>query len=453
LIDGINIELIGFDCRIWENNTKLNFSVLTDIESGIALGSKRAHYQGLTFIIEPKGTARVKGSIHRYYNSGANNADRFTFENFAIAVDMLHDFGIEAEEAVLRSFELGVNLDTGLTKIDNKTFLESIVFCKAVKRSDMEINEKLGYGYVYKTTNAKYKYYDKSVQSDIKDQQLLRIETKFTRMRAVENYSIRTLSDLLNESKLDKLIVDKFLKPIEETIFFEWKQIKSTRKIPAKYKSKFKDLRNPDWWIKDERSRKERHRNKLLLEKLIKLYAKRDIKNILKGLISLELQSITRRKKGDEYTAFERLKQWCLENHAVKKGTNTQRIVGCDDCKESIRRYCMICGNDITHQNKNSKYCSDNRICRDKAYNIKVSEKRKANRSKKEQEILNLIETMGHELKLVKTTNKKITKGKSRKTSIVVTVNGKKKYYHGAQARFFLNEFEKKTKIELTPAL
>ncbi|RKD96753.1 hypothetical protein [Marinifilum flexuosum] len=447
MIDGINIELIGFDCRIWEKNSRLKFSVLKDCESDEPMGSKRAHYEGLTFIIEPKGTARVKGSIHRYYNQGTHNADRFTFENFAIAVDMLTEFGIKADEAILRSFELGVNLDTSLSKIDNKSYLESIVFCKGVKRSDMEIHEKLGYGYVYKTTNAKYKWYDKSIQSEIKDKQLLRVETKFTRMRSVENYSINTLADLLNESKLDKLIVDKFLKPIEETIFFEWRQIPSTRKIPKKYKSKFKDLRNPDWWIKDERSRKERHRNKLLLEKLIKLYAKRDIKNILKGLISLELQAITRRKKGDEYTAFEKLKKWCSENHAVKKGTNAQRIVGCDDQRESIRRYCIICGKDITHQNKNSKYCNDNRKCRDKAYNIKVSEKRKANRSKKEKEILNLIETMGQQLKLVKTSKpKKGAKGKSRQTSIVVKVNGKSKHYHGAQARFFLNEFEKKMK-------
>ena len=95
-------------------------------------------------------------------------------------------------------------------------------------------------------------------------------------------------------------------------------------------KSKFKDLRNPDWWIKDERSRKERYRNKLLLEKLINKYAKRNIKNILKDLITLELQAFTRTKKGHEYTEFESLNNWNNSDNAAKKGTNTQSIVRCD---------------------------------------------------------------------------------------------------------------------------
>ncbi|MCZ4693897.1 hypothetical protein [Ancylomarina euxinus] len=452
MIDGINIELVGFDCRLWENRPELKFQVLKECDSNIALGSKRAYFNGLSFVIEPKGIARVKGSIHRFFNNGSHNADRFTFENFTIAVNDLLAFGINPETAILRSFEIGLNLDTTTCKIDNKTFLESILYCKGAKRSDMEIHEKLGYGYVFKTTNAKYKFYDKSIQSDIQNAELLRIETKFTRMRAVENYGLRTLSDLLDKEKLSKLIVDKYLKPIDETIFFEWEQIKTTRKIPTKYKSKFKDLRNPDWWIKDERSRIDRHRNKLLLEKLVTLYAKRNIKNILKDLISLELQAFTRNKNCYEYTEFESLNNWNKSDNAKKSVTNAQRIVGCDlhDQREGKKKkkYCLICGKEITGQKTDSKYCNDQRKCRDKAYNLKVSETRKKKKSDKEKEIIKLIEKIGDKLSLTRTTNpnRKKTKGvKTRKTSIIVTINGKRKYYHGSQARFFLNEFDKKT--------
>jgi hypothetical protein len=42
---------------------------------------------------------------------------------------------------------LGLNLDTTATKIDNNTFLDSILYCRCVERSDMEINGKAGYGY------------------------------------------------------------------------------------------------------------------------------------------------------------------------------------------------------------------------------------------------------------------------------------------------------------------
>ena len=452
MIDGITIELENFDFSLWENNSKLKFAVFIDEESKEKLGSRKANYKGLNFIIEPKGIVKIKGSIHKFFNDGLHNANRFTYEDFQEAVNRLAEFGVNPETALLRGFEIGLNLDTTATKIENNTFLDSILYCRGVKRSDMEINGKTGFGYVYKTTNAKYKFYNKAEQSTTQVQ-LLRVETKFSRMRAVENYGIKTLADLLDTGKLTKLIIDKYLKPLDETIYFEWDQIKTSRRLPIKYKSKFKDLRNPDWWIKDETSRKDRQRNKVLLEKLINKYAKRNIKNILKDLVTLELRAFSRNKNGYEYTDFEPLKNWnSLEGNAQKKGTNTPRIVRCDnhdqrEGKEKIK-YCLTCGKEITGQKSDSKYCNDQRKCRDKAYNLNVSEKRKAKRTEKEKEILNLIKDLGSELSLVRTTNpnrKKIKGVPSRKTSIVVTIGGKKKYYHGSQARFFLNEFEKKT--------
>ena len=441
---------MNFDFKLWENDLRLDFRVLKDCRSKEEFGSKRAVYRGLKFIIEPLGKAKVKGSIHTFFNDGRNNATRFTFDDFENAVSQLSEFGVKPDTAILRGFEIGLNLDTTACKIDNKTFLDSILYCKGAERSDMMINEKPGFGYKFLTTNTTYKYYDKSEHAKIKTSDLLRIETRFDRMRAVENYGLNTLSDLLDKEKLSKLIFDKYLKPIDETIFFEWDLIKSTRKIPIKYKSKFKDLRNPAWWIKDDRCRKERNRNKLLLEKLVNKYAKRNLKNILKDLISLELQAFARRRKGDEYTAFKSLKNWNNKNNAAKKGTNTQRIVRCEfhDQREGKKNFCLVCGKEIKAAKADSKYCSDNRKCRDKAYNLKVSESRKRKKNEKEKEILKLIDKMGPKLKLTKTTNpnrKKVKGVSGRKTSIVVTINGKRKYYHGTQARFFITEFEKKT--------
>jgi predicted nucleic acid-binding Zn ribbon protein len=452
LIDGIIIEPLNLDHNLWVKSSKLHFSVLTVVETGEEIGSKKAHYNGLDFIIEPKGKMKVKGSIHKFFNDGEHNADRFTYENFQEAISRLSEFGIVPETTLLRGFELGLNLDTTKTKINTKAFLDSILYCRGVEPSDMEINGKTGYGYNYKTTNIWYKFYDKAEQSYTKTE-LLRIETKVTRMRAVQKYGLVTLADLLNKEKLAKVITDKYLKFIDETIYFEWDQIPTTRKIPNKHKSKFKDLRNPAWWIKDERSRKERSKNKLLLEKLINQYAKRNIKIILKDLISLELQAFSRSKNGYEYTEFDVIKKWnSSKNNADKKGTDTQRIVRCTFHERSERmkskKYCLVCGKDISHSKKDAKYCSDNRKCRDKAYNLKVSEQRKAKRTQKQKEILKLIDELGHELTMTKTTNpsrKKIAGIPSKRTSIIVTVNGIQKLYNGAAARFFIKEFERKT--------
>lgn len=456
MIDLITLEPTNFDISLWINNPKLKFNVLTSVETGELIGSQKAYYNGLEFTIEPKGKVKIKGSIHKYYNNGLHNGDRFTFDDFTKAANQLSEFGIVPEQAILRGFEIGLNLDTSKSKIDTKIFLDSILYCRGVKHSDMEISGKAGYGYRFKTANTTYKFYDKMEQACLQSE-MLRIETKFTKMRAVENYGISTLSDLLNKEKLSKLIKDKYLKFIDETIFFEWDQIKTTRRLPTKHKSIFKDLRNPDWWIKDDRCRKERNKNKKLLETLINKYAKRNIKTILKDLILLELQAFSRTKKGDRYTEFENLQSWSKPNskNATKKKTDTPCIVWCDSTDQGEvkkeKRYCEVCGKEITDQRKGSKYCSNNRKCRDKAYNLKISEKRKSKRLNQEKEIIKIIKEIGNELKLVRTTNpkRKINKEKpQRKTSIVISANGRKRYFHGSAARYFIQEFEKKTETK-----
>ncbi|MCY1634396.1 hypothetical protein [Marinifilum sp. D737] len=436
------------------NNPKLKFNVLTSVDTGELIGSKKAYYNGLEFTIEPKGKVKIKGSIHKYYNEGLHNGDRFSFDDFLKAVSLLSEFGVIPDKAMLRGFEIGLNLDTAKSKIDTKVFLDSILYCRGVEGADMEINGKSGYGYRYKTTNTTYKFYDKMEQACLQSERL-RIETKFTKMRAVESFHIRTLADLMNKEKLSKLIAAKYLRFIDETIFFEWNQIKTPRRLPKKYKDKFRDLRNPDWWIKDERCRKERNQNKKLLEKLIDKYAKRNIKNILKDLILLELQEFSRSKKGYRYTEFESLFFPSINNtkNAEKKVTNTPCIVWCESTdqgevkKEKI--YCEVCGKEITHQRKGSRYCSHNRKCRDTAYNLKISEKRKNKRLKQEKEITKIIKEIGSQLQLVRTTNPKSKRnhprGKPmRRTSIVVSANGRKRYFHGSAARYFIQEFEKK---------
>jgi len=58
------------------------------------------------------------------------------------------------------------------------------------------------------------------------------------------------------------------------------------------------------------------------------------------------------------------------------------------------------------------------------------------------------MQELGSDLSLIKTSNPKTIRMKGnpkRKTSIIVSINGKRKYYHGLAARFFLKEFEKKT--------
>ena len=112
MIDGIIIELIDFDSKLWECNPKLDFFVLKNLGSDEEVGSRKAKYRGLDFIIEPKGKVKIKGSIHKFFNGGEHNANRFTYENFLEAVNQLTSFGVKPDAAILRGFEIGLNIDT-----------------------------------------------------------------------------------------------------------------------------------------------------------------------------------------------------------------------------------------------------------------------------------------------------------------------------------------------------
>jgi hypothetical protein len=488
LIDGISIELPCLNVSIWDLHPSLVFKstaiVGTSELEGDQVSNRRglffrqepsgtistlelegalvASHRGLYFRKEPSGTFSITGSIHNFFNNGLGNSDTYTFENIQETILELAEFGVDPDTAIVRSFEIGLNIDISNSEVKMWDFLESIIYCKGGKKSHYEIRGSMDHGYFFDTTNVNYKFYDKSFQQKVKDTNIFRLEVKFTRMRAIENYGIRTLSDLIDPEKLAKIILEKLLKTIDGLIFLEWGLVKGIRKIPKRYKSKLKSMSNPRWWANDACARKSRQRNKILVETLVDKYAKRNIKTVLKDFILLGLQDFTRTKKGHDCTGFETLKEWehyktRLDKNAEKEGTNTQRNIMCDLPPAGEKRYCSICGKEITHQKKGALYCSDNRKCRDKAYNLKVSETRKKKKSDKEKEILKLIKDIGDKLILTRTTNpnrKKLKGVPSRKTSIIVTVNGKRKYYHGSQARFFLNEFEKKTnEPEPIPAL
>ena len=461
-IDNLNIELPNFDFSIWGNNPLLDFSVPVRLLTGEPNGSITATYNGLHFSYSMKRKASIIGSIHKFYNNGENNATRFTYTDLVKAVEMLKPFGVDPKTAKIKSFEFGLNLNLKPTQLKPKTFIDSIMYCRNTGKKDMMISQKKGFGSSYITNDVTYKFYDKSLQSGAQDHvNLLRYELKFSRMRAVKLFNISVLSDLLNIDKLHQIFIDRYIKTLNETIFFEWEQIKSTRKLPVRYKEIFKNLRNPNWWINEVKDRKERNRNKFLLEKLIDKHAKRDVKKILKTLILKEYEAVTRTKIEDVCTVIDIIEETKSPNllHAQKKGTFAHRIVGGKRTQRSEgtqkKKYCLSCGKEITHQKKGSKYCSGNRKCRDKAYNLKISEHRKKEKGKVNQEIINLIEKHcngSHIIRIEPTTKKRKlqkNKGKSLYSSIVVKVGGKEHFYHGANARFFLKEFNKKVDNEL----
>ena len=447
LIDYVNILLSDFDFKVWKSDSRLQFQFkiadeLDKYGNVIQTSSEIAQYKGLDFIHTLSGQCLVKGSIHRFFNAGGNNGNRFTFSHFIKAIEELEEFGVKPDKAILKSFEFGLNLSIKEKHLTAKSFYNSIIYRSGEVEKCMSDDGNNLIGKQFVTEDTTVKSYDKKQQATLQcTHELVRYELRFRRMRLIKRLGITTLQDLTDKNKLIELFEKKLLKSVSESIYLDWKALPNTNKLPDYQKKKFLNWRNPKWWKEKSMTAKIRNKNKISFEKLIGKHAKYDIKEILKQKIISEFNNVIEssdfqqnnntQKKGGIYAA-------CIVSGNRVEETNTVK-----------KKYCKICGKDISHLKKDAKYCNDNRKCRDKAYNMKVSEQRKAKRTQKQKEILKLIKELGNDLKLTKTTNPDIRKKAgipSKKTSIIVSVNGREKLYNGAAARFFLKEFEKKKK-------
>ena len=446
LIDYINILLKDFNYQTWVSDSRLVFEYKISDEldkygNVIQTSSEIAHYMGLDFVYTISGQCYLKGSIHRFFNAGGNNADRFTYTKLIKAINELKDFGIDPEKAFLKSFEFGLNLPVTEKKLTAKSFYNSIIYRVGEIEKCMSSDGNNLIGKQFTTEDMAVKSYDKKLQAKLNNtSEIVRYELRFRRMRLLKRLGIVTLFDLTDKNKLIELFEKKLLKSVDESILLDWKALPNTNKLPDSQKRKFLNFRNPKWWREHTMTAKIRNRQKVNFEKMISKYAKYDIKQILKQKINSEFSALIELQESQR-------KELTQKNRGMFAAciVSGNRAEIADTVK---RKFCSVCGKDITHQRKSSKYCSDNRKCRDKAYNLKVSEKKKARQTKKQKEILNLIKDLGTEFNLVRTTNPNRKKKKGmpgRKTSIIVDIGGKKRYFHGVAARFFLKEFEKKT--------
>jgi hypothetical protein len=146
----------------------------------------------------------ITGSFHKN-NQNGSNFKPFTFEN--LKSEILHlcqSLNIEPEEIILQNLEIGLNLpvwfkpflflDSGLLAFQNSEF----------KKYDPDKQGRL-IGFYCKKTDYTIKIYDKGFQFDLQ-QELLRFEIKFNKMRELKKFGIATLADLTDERKVNQLL-------------------------------------------------------------------------------------------------------------------------------------------------------------------------------------------------------------------------------------------------------
>jgi hypothetical protein len=401
--DHFGIEIITRPPQFWKDNAYLSdlFTLKFKEGTGVVLKGKRQEieWRGLKFILlSPfeNGFCKmiIEGSIHKYFNNSDFNNNRFTHTNLVEAInDLSAKLNFSPHEAILRSFEFGVNLITPQCPIP---LIQSVVSHR-VKEYVPYRSRNRRKGVFADKTDYIYKIYNKSLIDNQRiaymnrklnlkieklDCHILRVEFKIMKMRVIKRFNILTFADLLNLQKVTPLL-DLLIESIDDTIFAPHTTDLSA--VIDADKERFRLMRDPLKWsdcTKDYRYK--------ALKRLPKILEKCNVPNYqldLKDRVIAEWDMLvilpnkavkvatftppileTEKQEVATFTPFKCV----VEKSPNPLESNNQKIV----LKIASARCCETCGKDISMNRKGSTFCSkksnpEAKKCRNKKSNPK----------------------------------------------------------------------------------
>ena len=190
--------------------------------------------RGVYVKIDTNKRLKAEGSLQKFWNellSGdRNNYNMFTMSDAKMAMkNLLHEKGIDADEARVYNYEIGLNLNVSKDCIHYLNKMKSIgtvdkereLYVNPIYENPMQRNERTKVTGMYKVRKH-YKAYDKVHESKQKKRKIipegniLRIETV---MRRLSNCSV---NNFLHPDNLHKMV---------EAFFRDWRTIKFEQDI------------------------------------------------------------------------------------------------------------------------------------------------------------------------------------------------------------------------------
>lgn len=415
MIDGLKCSCPGVGAD-WSNNQKLDFRITVSESTGeIPNPKKEAKSGGFRFIQSPSGCS-IAGSLHRHKNPDGNNHDDFTFSQLVATIDGLQDnFGIVPSETTIHSVEIGVNLQL---EYSPRRILKNAIYHKDKPFTHLDRADR-NIGLVCSRTEYDVKLYHKSYQCRMENckPNTLRYEIKVKRMRAIEQYGIRTLADLQDAEKVARL-VGLLLERLSEIVFFDFGH-------PTDGMTKFQLLSwqqysNPNYWGSLNRNTLYKARKRF--EELSQRYGAENIGAKLAEFVLIkyiELMEFKQKNwrlfhqfaadlKAQFPATFSHL-EYMLESVAGGDTQNTKdterekegdfAVSKTDISNFAGKRFCVICGRDISHQKKGSRFCSERdfgkeaKRCRNRDSNRRMIIKRRIKKAKMNEYFLRITYT------------------------------------------------------------
>lgn len=284
MLDGIKITFQVSSLDKWQESTGIElFSNVYEMTGEVkqSTRSKREYNDGtkvykkwgtinsyfieaIEKIVDDKSSYRinVRGSIHKGAQGG--NHYRLHWDELQDHLFYLPEtLGTDANEMIIQNIEFGVLLELDQSA---KQFLGTSLISlngKPFKEYDKD-RDGHSIGYYCECTEYKYKLYDKSLQNDIKNRHIFRVEKAVNKMRAIAKHDIKTVSDLSNQNKVNSLS-QSLLASWDKVILIDHMMVS---KVNGDHiQSNLKDYANPKYWerIKGYPDKKRYHLEKLKL--------------------------------------------------------------------------------------------------------------------------------------------------------------------------------------------
>jgi len=394
LIDGVKISLSNTAGVDWLNTSPLSFSSQYEPNTGEVLnnGNMWAVCDSLRFGLVNSTTSStvhhlINGSLHTYHNEGVHNYNDFTLSDLNNVIsDLQTRFSIAPESATLQNLEIGVNIETKQTP---KQIINSLIAVEnrqftAVMYEGRQIGKQI------KKQQYRLKIYDKGKQFKT-GKNILRVELAFNKMAIPHKYGVYTLADLNNTNKVYSL-AQMLVGAWDEILFFDGKRIH--KEMTNQQQKRFLLLINPTWWTDGKTSKHQRRKAKQRLKELFAKYGtttqteisrsiteKIQLLTAQKGLPINQLLESKQHIKGrpinrlntqlisSPNTGNQNIEK-ALKNRVEKEDKNNDKILP----EKTENKKCLVCGSDISHKRKGSKYCS--KKCNNKHNGMKRTKER-----------------------------------------------------------------------------
>lgn len=382
MIDGFKSEHGYLLPNVWLDNEALFFPLTIDERTGERIAvTRKAEYQGLTFEIVPSSRNPditrqfLRGSLHKYFNGGRGNHNDFSLDDVRQTVKSLAGhFGIEPNRAVLRGLEFGVNIRLPFPV---KQILDSIICYNNKPFQGMNLRHlKIGKQIV--RDEYSLKIYDKGKQSGLETENLLRVEMAVRKMRYLSRLNIVTLADIAIPEKMAGLgqhLVKTFNEIIMEEPSINQANLTDQERVKLTY------FLNPRFW--EQLPLHKRYKQRRKFEALKTRRGTFNLQENVSNIIFQKWEQLLGNKaekggyfhpdsEGGKHFGGVMFSQCKCKVKTSPRG-DFAGISQEGEISENIRganfrqlragrienRKCVSCGRSISHQRKDSIFCSE----------------------------------------------------------------------------------------------